>query len=483
MLLVLLVIPAHVRRRAKLRAAGERLAGAMQRIGELSREAGLSRPPRLLLRPAGQRDAFVFGLPWRYYLVLPTAMVVRWRNRGLFDPVVRHELAHLRRHDVQLATAVWIAAVPVLLAPIVGAAATWDLSLIPMYLWRVALVMGGLWLVRRQVLRSREYGADLRAARQSGYWRPLSTVLQHATNQRGGRWRQFLSHHPTVAQRLGVLADPGRVRGASFADGLASAFLAAIFLPLLHNTLQVLTTGTPLFSWTSQIAAIVVGPFIGLAIVLGPLLGPLFHLILVPLAVACAALVWRRRVLPVPRWLIDDERTAWPAAAREPGLGFALLTGVASGALAAIGVTVYRLVAGKPVSDEDSIGRYLLWLLTAVAVALVVSFVTLVLVPRSGAAVGLVTGVSAAAAGGLFINVLNTFAFGNILDLRFWLSTMEAMVALWLFGYLLLLPLTLATWPLPWRDVPGRLLTTLSVIGAGLATLCVVGPALTLREV
>ncbi len=186
-------------------------------------------------------------------------------------------------------------------------------------------------------------------------------------------------------------------------------------------------------------------------------------------------------MLPVPRWLVDEDRTAWPAVARNPGLGMTLLAGVGSGLLTAIGATVYRFVVGRPVSDEDSIGRYMLWLMTGVTVALVVSFVTLILVPRSGAAVGLVTGISAAAAGGLFTAMANTFVVGNVLEFSFWFSTAAAVCALWLFGYLLLLPLTLATWPLPWRDVPGWLLLVLSVIGAGVAALCVVGLAIALR--
>jgi hypothetical protein len=55
-------------------------------------------------------------------------------------------------------------------------------------------------------------------------------------------------------------------------------------------------------------------------------------------------------------------------------------------------------------------------------------------------------------------------------------------IALWFFGYLLLLPVTLAVWPASWRDVPGWLLVTLSVVAGGVVTLCVVGLAIALHQ-
>ena len=133
-LVVVLVVPTVLRRRHRLRPAGPRLQGAVDRIAELSTQAGLRRTPRVMVGPAAQRDAFVFGLPGRYTIVLPTALVVRHRQAAMFDPVVRHELAHIGRRDVPfawLATGVWVAAIPVLVAPLVVAAARRDFSLMP----------------------------------------------------------------------------------------------------------------------------------------------------------------------------------------------------------------------------------------------------------------------------------------------------------------------------------------------------------------
>ncbi|HEX6684167.1 MAG TPA: M48 family metalloprotease [Candidatus Limnocylindrales bacterium] len=611
-LLVLLAAPAYVRRRQKLREAGSRLDGAVGRIGELAAEVGLGRPPRLLLGRAGQRDAFVFGLPGRYYLVLPTALVVRWRSGAYFDPVVRHELAHLKRHDVPLAWlagAVWVAALPVIVLPLITSMVRLDFSLIAAYLWRIALFMVVIWLIRRQALRSREHDADLHAARQSGDWRPLCSVLQTATTaQPGGWWRRFVSNHPTVAQRVAVLTDPGKVRGVSVVDGLAGGFLTAVLVPALSGTLQVLLAKTPAYSFTPHIVALLVGPIAGLAVGVGlwrqamidqvtgervwpggavlgfvaglligywadlddlalggdwsysiPVLivagagavllsagtgrlwadaaarlpgGPrswwlgfvvnalifamalwlaqwlpvvftaagvgqfglddlaissgelisnMVYVPLLPVVVAAATMVRRRRTLPLPAWLLEGGPTAWPLSAREPGLGMALLGGVAAGVIAALGTTGFRLAAGSPVDDADRIGRYLLWLMTITFVALAVSFVTMVVVPRSGGAVGLVTGLPAALVGSYGTTALNSFAFGNIIDLGFWWTMATSVVALWFFGYLLLLPVSLAVWPASWRDVPGWLLAMLNVIVAGLVALCVVGLAIALR--
>ena len=608
---VLLATPAYIRRREKLREAGARLDGARERIRELAAEVGLARPPRLLLGRAGQRDAFVFGLPGRYYLVLPTALVVRWRSRAYFDPVVRHELAHLKRHDVPLAwlaSAVWVAAVPVILLPVITSLLRWEFSILPPYLWRVALFMVVIWLIRRQALRSREHDADLHAARQAGDWRALCAVLETATTQAKGWWRRFISNHPTVAQRVAVLTDPGRLRGVSVVDALAGGFLTALLLPALSGTLQILLTKTPAYSYIPQIVALIVGPIAGLAVgvglwrqamidqvtgervwpgpavagfVAGLLLGhwsdlddlalggdwnysvpvlivvgaaavllsagtgrlwadaasrlpggprswwlgfvlnglifatalwmlqwlpvlftatgaaqfswdnlvisagalvtDVVYVPLLAMVVAAGTMVRRRHQLPLPGWLLDGGHTAWPLSAREPGLGLALLGGVGAGAIAALGTAVYRLAVGSPADDTDRVARFLLWLILLSSVALAVSFVTLVVVPRSGGAIGLVTGLPAAVVGGLGTTALNTFGFGNILDLGFWWLATTTVVALWFLGYLILLPVSLAVWPASWRDVPGWLLATLNVIVAGLVTLCVVGLAIALR--
>jgi len=591
---VVVTVPAVLRRRHRLRPAGPRLDAVVKRIAELAAEAGVRRPPRLYVGPPSQRDAFVFGLPGRYGIVLPTALAVRWRQAELFDPVVRHELAHIRRRDVPLAwltTAVWIAAVPVLVLPVVVAAATRDLSLMPAYLWRAAVVLVILWLVQRQALRSREHDADLHAARQAGDWRPLTSVLQ-TSKPAPSWWRRVVAHHPTVAQRLEILTDPGRVRGVSFVDALAAGVLTALLLPLIHGVVVVALTG-PAVGWAPHVAAAVVGPITGLAvgvglwrqamidrvtdrttwpgvavlgvvlglligqfieldnvgldrasgaatttlvlmgaagvllsagtgqlwadaaarlpggprswwigfainalifavvlwalqwvpvileavgfggygpidliITLGRLVGPVFYVTIAPLVVTTAALVWRRTQRPTPQWLVEGPAPTWSRSAREPGLGWSVLAGVVPGLLAAALVHSYRLVAGSPTTDDERINRYAFWLATAALVAITVSLVTMTAVPRSGAAVGLVTGASAAVVGALGMLAANTFLIGNIFEWSFWWNTIIAVITLWLAGILVLLPITLIVWPAPWTNVAGWLLGILTIVGS-----------------
>ena len=598
-LVVVLAVPAMLRRRHRLRPAGPRLQGAVDRIVELSTHAGLRRAPRVMVGPAAQRDAFVFGLPGRYSIVLPTALIVRYKQAATFDPVVRHELAHIRRRDVPfawLATGVWVAALPVLAAPLVVAAITWDFSLVPSYLWRAAAVMAVLWLVQRQALRSREHDADLHAARQAGEWGPLCSVLE--LNRSAPRWwRQFASHHPTVAHRIDILTDPGRVRGVSIIDALAAGFLTALLLPLVHSLILVAVSGTELVEWVPYISAALIGPITGLAVGVGlwrqalidrvtgattwpggavfgvvvgllighllglddlgldesagvpipviiimgaagvllsagtgrlwadaaarlpggprswwigfvvnalifavvlwtmqwipayyeaitilgsgpvdilvtvvPLATAMFYIAIVPLIVAVATMVWRRSRRSTPQWLVDGPAVEGSESARDPGLGWALLAGVVPGVIAAALVYSYRLIVGVATTDDDRIGRYAFWLIMGALTALVVSLVTLLAVPRSGAAVGLVTGAVTAGISALGIVAANTFLLGNILEFSFWWDTIIRTCTLWLAGYFLILPLALAVWPAPWKNVPGWLLALLTtVLGAGTA--------------
>jgi hypothetical protein len=165
-------------------------------------------------------------------------------------------------------------------------------------------------------------------------------------------------------------------------------------------------------------------------------------------------------------WLVEGPAPAWSWAARRPGLLAVLLAGAVPGVFGVLAVLAHRLSFGSPTDDADRINRYLIWLTVASLVALTVSFVTVAIVPRSGAALGLVTGVTAAVVASLGITATNTFLFGNIFDAAFWWSTIVAITALWMVGYLFLLPITLAVWPAPWRDVPGWVFA-LATAGAG----------------
>jgi Zn-dependent protease with chaperone function len=602
-LVLLAMTPGWIQRRRGLKPAT--VAEAQGRVAQLAGEVGLRRAPRLFAGPAGQRDAFVFGLPGRYRLVLPKALLVRWRDQNLFDPVVRHELAHLQRHDVPLAwlaATVWIAAIPMLCLPMLLSALRLDFGLLPGLLLRGGLLLGVVWLVRRQVLRSREHDADLVASRNSSGWHPLWTVLQTSTGRPAGALRQLIANHPTAAHRMAVLADPARLPNVSFVDGLVAALLAGTLAPVVNNLIDNIHSSTWNFLWSGLIVGPVLGVavgaglwrqalvdhvngeakwpggvvagvvcglilaslldfshlglntdstllavffaifiggavtvlsaatgriwadaagrlpagrrgwivglvinsvFFGLAlwalqwllltveaaifggvdmttfvVGVGGQLGPLTYVALVPVVVTMAALVLRRRVTPVPAWLLDGGPQAYAEVARRPGLPMVLLSGTVSGIIVALAIHIHHAIAGSPVDDADRLSRYVLWTLTGAFAAIAVSFMAVALIPRSGSAVGLVSGGVAALVGGLGISAVNSFVFGNGVDLGFWWLVTSVIIGEWFLGYLFVVPFALITWPGTWRDMPGWLLGLVSVLATSLVSLIAVGLAL-----
>jgi Zn-dependent protease with chaperone function len=272
---LMFVVPVVVQRRRRLRPVPDALHGASQRFSELADRAGAAGRVLPLLGPASQRDAFSFGAPGRYLTALPPAVAVRYRDMASFDPVVSHELAHVAHHDVTLAwltRLVWWTLAPLLFLPVVVGLVQGDLSLMRSYWWRAALLGLAVALLSSQLLRTREYGADLRAARLGGAVEPLVAVLRRSSAPEAATrppLRRVFAKHPTTGERIWVLEEPVRVTGTGFADGLAGAFLSALALPLL------VSTTSPLFALAGRAdlayaaAAILLGPLLAGAVGMG----------------------------------------------------------------------------------------------------------------------------------------------------------------------------------------------------------------------
>jgi Zn-dependent protease with chaperone function len=272
-LAVLYLAPVVIRRRKRLSSVPPTLSAAAARCAELAAEMRVRRPPVLAMGAVNQRDAFTFGRPGRYCVVLPRRALLGWHDSALFDPLVRHELAHIRHRDVSwswLAQSVWYAVIPLLLLPLlVGAFRPADYSLLRDYVWRVAVLGLMVVLASRAVLRSREYDADLRAARAPSSPRALAELLGKARTTSHRRTPHLLAHHPTPLDRERVLWEPARTASVTFLDGLTASFFAAIALPLLTRTLVVWLTGTQRLNDGYAVAAAVVGPLLGGAVGLG----------------------------------------------------------------------------------------------------------------------------------------------------------------------------------------------------------------------
>jgi Zn-dependent protease with chaperone function len=272
-LAVVYLAPVLVRRRRRLRGLGLPLQGAGGRLAELAAETGIRRMPRIERGPASQRDAFSYGAPGRPRVVLPPAVAVRWRDRELFDPLVRHELAHIRHRDVALAwlaRSVWYALAPLLILPLAVSLLSSDHSILADLLWRVALLGLTVLLVSAALLRSREYDADLRAARVAGEIESLTALLRRSS---GGHdrnpLRQLVARHPTPDQRILVLQDPERAAGVTFLDGFSPAFLAGLLFPLVSTVVVVMFTGSGRTDLGDSVAALVAGPLLGGSVGLG----------------------------------------------------------------------------------------------------------------------------------------------------------------------------------------------------------------------
>ncbi|MFG1607271.1 M48 family metalloprotease [Actinoplanes sp. NPDC049265] len=245
--IAVLVTPAVIVRRRRLAAPGATLAPVVARIAELAEGEGLRRPPAVMIGPVAQRDAFSFGRPGHYVVALPKALAVRWADQSVFDPVVRHELAHIRHHDIPLT---WLALsagraarpVFVVLAALFSAVQLWQPGEVSAgLLWRTALLWLLVILLRNHAVRAREHDADLAADRSGGD--AIAGVIARIRTSPVRWWRRLSVLHPTPDRRLAVLADPVRGPRPTVLDGFAGAYLGALLFAVVDPAVQLLPVG------------------------------------------------------------------------------------------------------------------------------------------------------------------------------------------------------------------------------------------------
>jgi hypothetical protein len=248
--------PRRTVRRARLSRVPE-AHPATARVARIATECGITTPPELMWAAAeASTGARAFGRPGRYRVkVAPALAGTARRKPAVFDAVMRHELAHIRLRDVLLAYVAlgcWYALLVAMALPLVLRVVSPDLSLVPEYLLRVAVLAAVVYAVRARLLREREHYADVQAAAWSAgdeYGRVLDRG--RAPAPRPGRRPAWLALHPTPGARRAVVARPavlararpGVLAAGGFAAGAGTGLLASLLgavpdMPATSRTAQ-----------------------------------------------------------------------------------------------------------------------------------------------------------------------------------------------------------------------------------------------------
>ncbi|WP_135230991.1 M48 family metalloprotease [Nocardia sp. CS682] len=231
---IYLLWPTWRRRRGRLLpidlSSADELA---QQLRDLVALAGLRRTPGFVIDPRTDTvSAVVFGRLGRYTVCLDAGLVARSAaGPDVLRDVVLHELAHIRNRDVDITyatVALWRAFLLCVLLPhLVGQAvslatdpelwrAEWQLGL--RGLLRVALLVALTYLVRADILRNREFYADLDAANLAGHTAFSWRTERLRVRPRSAAWQRFLGlwrTHPAAAERVRSLRNPGILFGAT----------------------------------------------------------------------------------------------------------------------------------------------------------------------------------------------------------------------------------------------------------------------------
>jgi Zn-dependent protease with chaperone function len=271
------VVPwAELRRLARAAPLGE-IPGVAGRFGSLCSAAGLAgrRLPSLHVAGPGRpfvTQAFTTSVPWRRPLiVLPVAVAVARADPGRFDPVVLHELAHVRARDVS-----WVSSVrgiTWLTVPLLG------LTCVPGFLNSqgttipgTVLVQAGLFVVitaafAAALLRLRELEADRQAAQWLGAPDALRRVLSTASPRSGAGWqaitRWFLrpmARHPSAMARVSALQAASISGDTDFAYPLAVGVVTALAMSTTSYLTFLLDFGAG--GWPQVAASATVGSIV-----------------------------------------------------------------------------------------------------------------------------------------------------------------------------------------------------------------------------
>jgi Zn-dependent protease with chaperone function len=215
--------------------------GAKARFGRLCDQTGLTGRLRPGLQVAGLalRQAFTTALPGgRPLVVIPVGTALAHRDPERFDPVLLHELAHVRARDVS-----WVSTVRGLALITVPALVLASVPAIieggSLLAQRTFLIQAGAFvacslLLAAALLRRREIDADRQAVRWLGSPDTLRQVLDPGnalTRPSTGRsLPALLARHPSLTTRITALRDPLGLDDSGFAYALAAGAITAMVM-------------------------------------------------------------------------------------------------------------------------------------------------------------------------------------------------------------------------------------------------------------
>ncbi|MFJ6198031.1 M48 family metalloprotease [Micromonospora sp. NPDC092111] len=275
---VLLVsAPAVDRWRLRRHRGRYTVAGAADRFAALCAAAGLTGRdrPRLLIAGPPVRQAFTIGVVGgRPTVVLPVGVAVAYRNPARFDPVVRHELAHVRARDVVrvgvVRGLVWL---PVPAVAVGGLLKVGSLSevggpgpdavVVAGAFLRALLLAVLVAVLAAALLRAREREADRYAAR-AGQAEALTALLRSGTAGPapvGNRIRAALSgplaRHPSPPARIRSLREPAHRHTGDLTQGVAVGTVTAATMVAAYDLVR--EWHYPALGWLPAVVAVGVG--------------------------------------------------------------------------------------------------------------------------------------------------------------------------------------------------------------------------------
>ncbi|WFE92888.1 M48 family metalloprotease [Micromonospora sp. WMMD987] len=224
--------------------------------------------PRLLIAGPPVRQAFTVGLVGRRpTVVLPVGLAVAYRDPHRFDPVVRHELAHVRARDVTWVAAVralvWLPLPAVAVGGLLEIGAFGPNAVVAGAFLRAGLLAGLVAVLAAALLRARERAAD-RYAAAGGPAGALTALLRSGVGVGVGvdrrspaLWRRLFARHPTAAERIRSLREPADRRAGELVQGVAVGAVAVVTMAAVHEL--VMNGHYPALGWLPRLVDVWVG--------------------------------------------------------------------------------------------------------------------------------------------------------------------------------------------------------------------------------